>query len=192
MARRIVDGKHFCCRCKQWKTVDNFYRNKISYTGLEGRCKQCNIERQNQYHTDSLSVALRSLAQGNRTNGKCGSKRRQEFSVNSCVTRDFLRKLWDSQDGKCAVTGVSMTHIQGSGHKVWTNVTVDRICPNVGYIESNVRLVCRAVNYAKNAMTDKEMVEWAKAIVNGPVAQRLSDAESSEPAEGNPCSPGEV
>lgn len=177
MARRIVDGKHFCCRCKEWKTVDNFYKNKISYTGLEGRCKKCNIDRQNQYHTDNLDVALRCLAQGNKTNGKCGSKRRQDFTTGSCVTREFLKALWIRQDGKCAVTGCQMTHIQGSGHAVWTNVTVDRIDPSVGYVSENVRLVCRAVNYAKNAMTDQDMVKWAKAIINGPVAQGLGVAE---------------
>lgn len=167
--REIIDGKHQCFACKEWKPVSEFYTDKISYTGLRGRCKKCDLEKVNNHHTDSLDRALKNILVRHRSNGRNGSKRRQVFTVDGDLTLFLLHKMWREQDGKCAVTGVKLTHIQGQGFRIWTNVTVDRINPDIGYQEDNIRLVCRAVNYMKAAMTDVEMVEWAGRILNGPM-----------------------
>lgn len=162
----IVDGRKHCYRCDQWKAVSEFYPEKKSSTGLRARCKACDIAVINESHNNSLDRALRNLAIKNKSNGKAGSKRRQKFTENSCVNPEFLTGLWVTQDGRCAVTDVPMTHVQGAGRRIWTNVTVDRIDPDVGYVEGNVRLVCKAVNYMKNAMSDAEMFQWAALILN--------------------------
>lgn len=65
-----------------------------------------------------------------------------------------------------------MTHIQGKGYRIWTNVTLDRIDNDRGYTRNNIRLVCRAVNYMKAGMTDREMFQWAALILNGPAAKK--------------------
>jgi hypothetical protein len=83
----------------------------------------------------------------------------------------MLRQLWDRQDGKCAVTGIPMTHIQGAGVRIYTNVSIDRIDSDFGYVPDNVRLVCKAVNFMKHSMTDRELVQWAALILNGPINQ---------------------
>lgn len=181
MARRIVDGKHFCSRCKEWLPVDSFYPNKRAFTGLDGRCKKCNIDRTNYYHSSNLDRALKDIVLKTKSNAKYGSARRRGFLENSCVNFEFLKGLWDAQGGKCAITGQPMTHVQGKGKCLGTNVSVDRIRPAEGYVEGNVRLVCKAVNYAKWTGTDRELIEWAKAIATGPVAQRLSDVASQSP-----------
>ena len=169
--REIVDGKHYCYKCEQWKPLTDFYTDKRTSVGLRGRCKKCDIEVINAHHTNNLDRALRNLVIKNKTNGRHGSKRRQEFSENSCVTPEVLHELWASQHGKCAVTGVPLTHIQGQGRNIWTNVTVDRIDCERGYELDNIRLVCRAVNYMKAAMTDEEMLKWCSLILSGPLSQ---------------------
>jgi hypothetical protein len=45
-------------------------------------------------------------------------------------------------------------------------VTIDRIDNDRGYARDNIRLVCRAVNYMKAAMTDDEMRHWCTLILN--------------------------
>lgn len=180
MTKRIIDGKLECSMCHEWKPLDGFYKNKISYHGVEGRCKVCNLKRQNERHTNNLDRALKDIVNRHKTNTRNGSQRRKGFD-GGCITFEFLRGLWGAQGGRCAVTGKIMTHVQGKGLCLDTNVSIDRIEPEVGYIPGNVRLVCKAVNYLKWTMTDKEMVGWAKAIVDSPVAQRLSDVVSQSP-----------
>lgn len=170
----MVDGKFQCSRCKHWKDVDNFYGDPKSFNGIRGRCKKCDIEIVNENHTNNLDRALRNLLIRHKTNGRSGSKRRKEFTFSEgCVTLETLNELWVQQDGKCAVTGTPLTHIQGKGFRIWTNVTLDRIDNDRGYARDNIRLVCRAVNYMKAAMTDAEMFEWASRILNGPLNLKL-------------------
>lgn len=178
MTKRVIDGKIQCSMCKIWKPLDGFYKNKISYHGVEGRCKTCNIKRQNERHTNSLETALKNIVHRHKSNIRHGSDRRKAFDA-GCVTLDFLKSLWDSQSGRCAVTGIPMTHVQGKGLCLDTNLSIDRVDPARGYAEGNVRLVCKAVNYAKWTGTDQDMVKWAKAILNGPVAQGLGGVEGT-------------
>jgi len=93
------------------------------------------------------------------------------MAAESEVTHELLMRRWREQDGKCAITGIPMTHIQGQGKGVYTNVTIDRIDNAIGYTESNVRLVCKAANWMKSVMSDEEMMVWASRILNGPLVK---------------------
>lgn len=165
--------------CQSFKSREEFYPSKSARWGINARCKKCDIAAVNRKHTNNLPRALRNLWIRHKSNGIHGSKRRCEFTQEGCVTPDLLMEMWKTQDGKCAVTGVQLTHVQGQGFRIWTNVTLDRINPDLGYTKDNIRLVCRAVNYMKAAMTDQDMVKWAKAILNGPVAQGLGGVEGT-------------
>lgn len=65
-----------------------------------------------------------------------------------------------------------MTHLQGHGLRMLTNVTIDRIDSDKGYTRDNIRLVCKAANWMKNQMTDNELLQWAALIINGPLATK--------------------
>ncbi len=84
----------------------------------------------------------------------------------------YLKELYDCQNGKCAISGVEMTYEVGSGH-VLTNISVDRINSEKGYEKGNIQLLCRVVNQMKSNMTDSELISWCKLIV-----ERNSDAIS--------------
>lgn len=79
--------------------------------------------------------------------------------------------LWDiyaNQDGKCAVTGVKLSHLKGTQrHKNPWAISIDRIDSDLGYIPQNVRLVCHWYNNAKNTWDDQVCLEafnhWKKA-----------------------------
>ena len=85
------------------------------------------------------------------------------------VTLDELMEVYDAQEGRCAVTGVTMTHQADSPQ---TNISIDQIRPGQGYTKSNIRLVCAAVNYMKHRMSDEELVWWCKEVIRG--VQRTS------------------
>lgn len=69
------------------------------------------------------------------------------------LTAEFLHKLWDTQHGKCAITGMPMAHRFND----LKSVSIDRIESDKGYVESNVQLVCRWVNLAKGRFSDEEI-----------------------------------
>lgn len=86
-----------------------------------------------------------------------------ERSKTLCI--DDLVNLWNAQNGKCAISGQPMTHILGSG-KHLTNVSIDRIDPSRGYEKDNIRLVCRLCNIMRHTLSDEELFDWCKIILN--------------------------
>ena len=50
-----------------------------------------------------------------------------------CLEPEDLIDIWEAQAGKCAISGVNMTHhIDGGGHKEF-NASIDRINSDQGY-----------------------------------------------------------
>jgi len=80
------------------------------------------------------------------------------------ITPEQLNDLWDKQNGRCALSGVFMTWHKG-GEKRNTNVSIDRIDPNIEYMITNIQLVCWRVNLIKHTMTEDELYWWCKNIV---------------------------
>lgn len=58
-----------------------------------------------------------------------------------------------------------MTTIRGSG-KMILNASIDRIEPGKDYTIDNVQLVCSHVNMMKSNLSEDELYEFCKAIVN--------------------------
>lgn len=77
----------------------------------------------------------------------------------------FIKSLWESQNGLCALTHLPMTSIQTLG-RIPTNVSIDRIDPHKGYTKGNVRLVCMAVNQMKSDLSDADLRLWCSYILH--------------------------
>lgn len=88
---------------------------------------------------------------------------RTKLSQRRDLDIDFLCNLYESQDGKCALSGRQLTFICGKGI-IPTNISIDRIDPLGDYTEDNVRLVCRQANIMKQRMSDEELSDWCKDI----------------------------
>ena len=74
------------------------------------------------------------------------------------VTGEQIMRLWQQQDGLCALSGLPMLHKYGS----LESCSIDRKDSNVGYTYNNMQLVCKWANYGKNKYTDGEF----KLILN--------------------------
>jgi hypothetical protein len=79
------------------------------------------------------------------------------------ITIQDLMDIFETQEGKCALSGVKMTWHQGKIQP--TSISIDRIDNSKGYIPGNVRLVCVVVNAFKSTQTDSELYEFAKQLV---------------------------
>lgn len=88
-------------------------------------------------------------------------QKRKEGKVNLSI--DYLVRLYEDQDGKCAISGIPMTHQHGLG-KVHTNISIDRINPHGKYEEGNVQLVCMIVNRMKWTIPMSEFLDLCAII----------------------------
>lgn len=85
-------------------------------------------------------------------------KKRQELTLEYCM------QIYFSQEGKCAITGEEMTHVRGKG-RVLTNISIDRIDPNIGYVEGNIQFVTHKVNLLKSDMQMEDLYKTCELVL---------------------------
>lgn len=158
------DGKLLCHNCKEYKEVTCFvkhpdmrlrdYHNTI--------CKDCQVKRKKdiEYSKDNNKKLKQVLNQ--RLLGASERASKQNLSFN--LTLEYLLNLWENQGGKCALSGIPMSYERYKG-RIPTNVSIDKINANEGYIQGNVQLVCMACNQIKSDWSEKTMYIFCKRIV---------------------------
>lgn len=89
------------------------------------------------------------------------------------LTKEYLKDLWDKQDGKCILTGWDMLLPENSQawekkklneQQVIRRASLDRIDSNEGYIQGNVRFICFMGNMCKNSYSDDSVREFCAAV----------------------------
>lgn len=78
---------------------------------------------------------------------------------------DYLCNLWETQEGRCALTNEVLTLEREV--KRWSSslVSIDRIDNTKGYTKDNVWLVMTKVNFAKGTQSVKDFVEMCRKVV---------------------------
>ena len=75
-----------------------------------------------------------------------------------------LKELWESQDGKCAITGLPMANSDRATQKSVVGnpyrASLDRIDSDITYTKDNIQFVCTCVNFMKNQYTNEQIVEF--------------------------------
>lgn len=99
------------------------------------------------------------------------AKRRKDLNKEeSTVDVQFLKCLWDSQNGCCAITGIKLEHRYLSWMKNQQKspyqASLDRIDNSKGYIKGNVRFVCLMYNYARNTFSDQQVLDFFRKVAN--------------------------
>ena len=95
------------------------------------------------------------------------AKRRRKVEINI----EYLMKIYDAQEGKCALSGIRMTW--AGGKTMPTSISVDRIDNDKDYVPGNVRLVCMCVNAFRNTMNDEQLLIMAQAIVSNMSSRKI-------------------
>lgn len=97
--------------------------------------------------------------------------RASKRSYEECdVTPQYLKKLFEQQNGKCLFTGWDLILPKGTDY-AWSecnprNASLDRIDNSKGYIEGNVRFICVIANLARQTYTDEALIEFCRAVSN--------------------------
>lgn len=146
-----------CIRCRADKPKLEFPVEKRNRDGLKSYCKKCMSEITSAYHKERRAKdwAFRLLGLARTSTSGGGNRNRQKRVRNwerVDLTVEFLRELYDMQDGKCAYFNVPLLLDGGMGLR---SITLDRLDCERGYAQGNVVLACRAANLARgNASTD--------------------------------------
>ena len=81
------------------------------------------------------------------------------------LTGEDLITIWERQEGKCALSGVHMTHHRdGSGMKKPFNVSIDRVNPIGPYVPQNVMLTAYTVNMMRGQLPTDVFIWWVRTI----------------------------
>ena len=148
-----------CCNCKCTFPIEDFPK-ATNKSGHGYRCKECSRKRENEIKSNNLRVYFADLLKTSKQSAKKRKIDCHELDV------DFLVKLYEQQDGRCAISGIPMTHIAGQG-VIPTNISMDRIDNSIGYKKDNVQLTCRFINQAKMNMPMEQFTELLhQAFIN--------------------------
>lgn len=200
IAKRLLrDGLKKCKSCNAIKPIAEYWANNRWPNGRSSVCKGCRRDKFNikpRREEDFTYARLdydRKYRNQPEVKERAKAKRRaltastprivmqitlrhglQRRPTENPATVDDLMQKFEAQQGKCAITGITMTWAQGK--VLATSISLDRIDHNGGYSADNLRLVCHAINAFRGRMSDAEMLTMARAIVTN------MDAKSREPS----------
>lgn len=76
------------------------------------------------------------------------------------IDADFLKELWNKQEGKCFFSNIKMKK-DGTGNYTGS---LDRINSNMGYTKENVVFVLSIVNSMKNSLSENEFFNLIEVL----------------------------
>jgi hypothetical protein len=116
--------------------------------------------RQNTYIHKTIENYLAQKLRRSKRRDRGRDKRDITFNI----TLDDVMMVYEEQSGRCAISGIALTH---SEETPYTNASIDRIDPDLGYETANIRLVCSLVNIMRMRLSDEELGRWAVKIAKG-------------------------
>ena len=149
-------NEKICYKCKEKKSVTNFYISNKTDDGFDTYCKECHLlTQQNFYKKKYTSIENRTKeflknAKNNAT------KRKQVCSINK---RDLLT-IWKLQNKKCFYSGLEMFLKPNDD----LSVSLDRKDPNLGYIKNNIVFTINSINRIKSNYDIETFLEFCKVI----------------------------
>jgi hypothetical protein len=162
----IKNNSQICLKCKIKKPLNDFYKNGCFDDGLpkyRSTCKSCILLMSPEKHKETYSEKIikkhSSYKNYISTLLNHSSKRRKEFNIDI----QYLIDLYESQNGLCNISGVKMTYDHG---KKATNISIDRINNNIGYVKGNIQLTCYIANIMKSTFSIIDFMDFCEKIVN--------------------------
>lgn len=123
--------------------------------------------RENKERVHSQQNAIKRTLNGKLTSLITTSRYRAKSSNREhSIDTSYLKKLYQDQGGKCAISGIDM-EIRGEGCASNSpySISLDRIDSDKGYIEGNVWLVCTGINLMKSRLSMEQFVDFCKRTV---------------------------
>jgi hypothetical protein len=152
-------GSRLCTSCNKVKVLSQFEHFKDGQ--VRGVCRHCVTLQRSKKTSATPESYIRVL------NTQLKSQRLKQ-GVQYDLTNEEVIDLWNAQNGKCALSGVLMTHQRdgtyGDKKPKEFNASIDRINPQGPYVRENVQLVAARVNTMKHTLGQDMFMWWIKNI----------------------------
>jgi len=124
------------------------------------QCEPCRMQHKQRKRHMVMQQSHEAYLRNLHTKLKSTRKKTHPWNL---VPEDLI-EIWDKQKGRCAVSGVALTHhLDGSGAKEF-NASIDRINNDQGYSRDNVRLVAYRINIMRHTLSLDMFWWWVKTI----------------------------
>jgi len=121
------------------------------------RCRNCDKFHIQKRNSNEL-IYLKSLIRGIEKDEKRKSK---GFDI----TFEDVCYLWIKQNKRCKLTGIPLTTLKGKG-LLFSNASIDKINPLLGYFKDNIQLVCLWANQSKSNLSIKDFKNMINTTYN--------------------------
>lgn len=171
--RKVTEFKCENCGCNAVKPSSEYNRN-VNSGKKNFCCQSCAASHNNKIREINLSDRWIEHLNGIRPNRrdeftpfrytmKCVKQRTKEYDIDL----QYLKELWESQQGVCPYTNLSLVLPEEDYTKdqdITTRASLDRIDSSKGYIKGNVQFIATPINYMKNTMSDQQTRSFLKRI----------------------------
>lgn len=161
-----------CTKCGEAKPLSEYHTSQGKPHNRTSQCAKCNNLRGSAWYAAQAPAKKKELRDRARERKLANPRHAMNINLltalrcrpcDNPITLDQLADLFAAQEGRCALSGATMTW--GQGRVTATSISLDRIDTDGDYTAGNVRLLCYAVNAFRGRMSDSEMIAMARAIV---------------------------
>lgn len=169
----VINGHNKrCFKCESWKDLSYFNKSPKLSGGVSKMCRECynkhpaviKCEKQrllrirNALDNGDIEYYLKRRCYRIKSTAKT---KKIEFNL----TDEFLLDLYNKQNGRCYYTNIPMSNnMKQQGFQPYDAPSLDRINPDLGYIQDNVVWCIFGVNSFKQSLTLKEFEMFVKQI----------------------------
>lgn len=155
----VTDGKTYKCLSSYCKLCHREYQYSHDRQLPQGYSKSKRLIRQQR---DPLREGIKTILYG------CRWRSSKSNDMKFDITLDYLINLWESQHGICYYTGLPMIMAGGRGtHKAQSNsASIDKLIPQLGYIQGNIVWCCHRINTIKSNCTEQEFYAICQLIID--------------------------
>lgn len=171
---KTVRLRCFICKLEFDKLAREFRRRRRLGHRLFFCTGSCRAIYQNRYVPRDRSKAVLNLRPGNRLDELTPFRwflarvKQRSPGRRTSLTLEYLAALWDSQKGRCPLTGWRLdlppTTNGWPGGIPPAGASLDRKNSEQGYIEGNVRFVSAMANFAKWTWEDSDVISFARSV----------------------------
>jgi len=169
-------GTKYCSKCNEDLDVSMFYSDKCNTDGLQSVCISHQKEKINVSYSN-YSCAITKIF-------NCCKQNANKRNIQFLIEKSDIDELYKKQNGKCAITGVKMTHDytkkrENDDEHILNkeNMSIDRINNSKGYTKNNIQLVCAIVNRIKHDMNSFELMFFALSVCYNNIKQHKISQE---------------
>ncbi len=159
----------YCSSCKCICNISEFTIDSSYKDGYNYACKNCLYRRMKSANEKCRTTSVIAFIHAMLKQKKQRQKHGRHHLLGEGVDEAFLLNLYNSQSGKCALSGIKMTLFPKRGLSL---MSLDRIDSSIAYTKTNVQFVCLGLNIAKSNHPIADFKQWINEVSNSITEQQ--------------------